>query len=146
MPLKFPNLVFDTPILMTEKSTQIISNGLTRVAKKYKQQTVLDMVVGPQTGRTYARRGGAGFRRYHRASSRFEHPAVDSGNLIRSVEDRKPSQLSHEVYVNDSKAPYGKWLEGPRFERAIMDEKDLQQFVAGPLQAEMDKVHEELVK
>jgi hypothetical protein len=119
MPLYLDSVIFHKP-----EAEQAISNMLTRVAKKYKVVVVERMIEGPQTGRIYSKGNGPGFRLYHQASARYQRPAVDTGNLINSVEDEKIGPYEHQVYVDDGLAPYGKYLQSPRLERPIMTEED----------------------
>lgn len=130
MPLRIVTTSFTDPIFNRAAREGVISRGLTRKAKRYKKKVVDTMVQTPATGRVYAKGNATGFTRAHRASSKGNPPAVDTGNLIRSVEDHKTSPTTHEVYVDDPKAPYGKYLERPRLDRPIMGDLLTRRFEA----------------
>ncbi len=126
---------------LTPAVLSVVSSSLTRISKTFGRQAVVKMLVGPQTGRVYRKGSGEGFRRFHRASARGQRPAVDTGVLINSIEDQKISQVSHAVFVNDHKAPYGKWLQSPLFDRPILTEQDGKEFTESPeYKAEMIKI------
>lgn len=94
-------------------------------------ERVAAMVAGPHTGVLYPRKSGLGFRRFHRASARGERPAPDTTNLINSVESTKLSALRYSVFVDDAKAPYGKWLQNPEgLDRPIATLEDAEAFMA----------------
>lgn len=145
MPIRFVSEITDgLPAADPAERDRIVSNGLTRIGKRFKKRTVDAMALGAaRTGRLYRRKGITGATRSHRASARYEKPAVDTGNLIRSVEDVKISATSHEVFVDDGKAPYGKWLEDP-LERPIMSDQDIAQFEATEMAEEIDRMQKEL--
>lgn len=134
------------PLTDRSEREQALSNFLTRVAKLYVRQTVSDMVQGPHTGVLYRRARGPNFRRSHQASAKDEHPAPDTLNLINSVKDRKLSPSSHEAYVDDEQAPYGKYLERPRLSRRIMHPADVRKFVASTVQIEVRRVQDRLTR
>lgn len=62
----------------------------------------------------------------HRASAWGEPPAPDTFNLVNAVEDRQISKTLHEVYVDESKAPYGVPLQDglnrPIITQELMDD------------------------
>jgi hypothetical protein len=65
----------------------------------------------PKTGRAY-RRGG----KIHIASSPYNPPAIDTGELVRSI---TMEARANEVEVGaESGAPYAKFLEGGSFSKA----------------------------
>jgi phage gpG-like protein len=55
---------------------------------------------GPKSGRVYTRSGGV-----HQASAPGEAPAVDTGNLINSLQVEVRAQTSAAVYTNVEYAP-----------------------------------------
>lgn len=61
----------------------------------------------PKSGRTYIRPGG----RVHRASAPGEFPAVDTGNLFKSLKIRFENQRMTAVI--GSEVSYGKHLDDP---------------------------------
>lgn len=136
----------NSPVWNDPQRLDVVSRCLTRLAKRFKSERVAAMVAGPHTGVNYKRTGGGSFLRYHRASARGERPAPDTTNLINSVEDLKLASLQHAVYVDDSKAPYGKWLQDPDvLDRPIATLADAQEFMASPVAtAELIKAKNEL--
>lgn len=141
MPLEFNSPVFDDT-----QRLEVASRCLTRLAKRFKAERVAAMVAGPHTGVLYKRAGGGNFQRFHRASARGERPAPDTTNLINSVVDQKLSALQHTVFVDDSKAPYGKWLQDPLvLDRPIATLADAEAFMQKPeAQAELNKAKAEM--
>lgn len=137
----------NSPVWSTPQSSEVISRCLTRLAKRFKVETIEKMVAGPHTGILYEKGEGHDFKRFHRASARGERPAPDTTNLINSVEDLKLATLQHAVYVDDSKAPYGKWLQDPEvLDRPIATLADAELFLASPIgRAEIEKTKAELV-
>lgn len=122
-----------SPVWHDLERNEIVSRCLTRLAKRFKTERIAAMVAGPHTGVNYKRTGGGGFQRFHRASARGERPAPDTTNLINSVEDLKLAALQHAVYVDDNKAPYGKWLQDPDvLDRPIATKADAEIFMASP--------------
>lgn len=114
------------------KVTEIASRSLTRLAKIFKQQQKDAQVAGPHTGIVYESNNvgvGVGFTRVHQASAWGERPAPDTFNLVNSLEDEKTGPLVHSVYVDDSSAPYGKWLQNPSgLNRPIANQADADAF------------------
>lgn len=135
-----------SPVWNDQQRAEVVSRCLTRLAKKFKAERVEAMVAGPATGRLYKRKAGGNFQRFHRASARGERPAPDTTNLINSVEDLKLATLQHAVYVEDSKAPYGKFLQDPDvLDRPIATLGDAELFLDGPsAQLELNKAKLEL--
>lgn len=105
---------FTSPVWNDLQRKDVVTRCLTRIAKRFKSERVAAMVAGPHTGIIYTRGAGDGFRRFHKASARGERPSPDTTNLINSLEDQKLSATEHAVYVDDAKAPYGKWLQDPQ--------------------------------
>lgn len=138
-----------SPVWHELQRAEIVSRCLTRLAKRFKVERVEAMVAGPHTGILYkpALGGpGTGFNRFHRASARGQRPAPDTTNLINSVEDLKLATLQHAVYVDDAKAPYGKWLQDPTvLDRPIATLQDAEAFMASPVAiVEVNKAKAEL--
>lgn len=144
MPIKFKQQ-FDSLIFKPGKRAQVVSNALTRVGKRFKQKTKDQMVRSQPTGRLYRKSAGAGFTRQHRASAWGQRPAVDTTNLVNQVKDRKESQVSVRVYVDDSKAPYGKWLQD-NLNRPIITEEDVNRFGNNEMKEEMERALRQLLK
>lgn len=137
----------DSPIWDEAAREQIVSRGLTRIAKKFKQKTVTAMIEGVHTGAYYRPRlggPGLGFTRLHHASARSERPSPDTLNLVNSVEDEKIAPLQHAVFVNDAQAPYGKYLQFG-MDRPIMTGADVVEFEATDGAYERDRIKRELV-
>lgn len=136
----------NSPVWNDLQRLDVISRCLTRLAKRFKTERVAAMVAGPHTGDIYKKGGGAGFQRFHRASARGERPAPDTTNLINSVEDLKLASLQHAVYVDDTKAPYGKWLQDPGvLDRPIATGADAEAFMQTPAAVnELNKAKNEM--
>lgn len=136
----------NSPVWNDLQRNDVVSRCLTRLAKRFKTERVEAMVAGPATGILYKKGSGAGFQRFHRASARGERPAPDTTNLINSVQDLKLAALQHAVYVDDSSAPYAKWLQDPEvLDRPIMTLDDAEIFLNGPVGiAEREKAATEL--
>lgn len=138
----------ESPIFNETKAREIISSALTRVAKRFKQVTKDNQTLGPHTGKLYQSRNkgqGSGFRRYHRASSRGQRPSPDTMNLLNATDDRKDSWDSHTVYVDDAKAPYGKYLQ-EGLDRPIMSPEDAAEFEGTVVKEEMERLGQELTR
>jgi ribosomal protein L15 len=136
----------NSPVWIDPQRLDVVSRCLTRLAKRFKAQQVQAMVAGPHTGVNYKKAGAEGFQRFHRASARGERPAPDTTNLINSVEDLKLASLQHAVYVDDAKAPYGKWLQDPDvLDRPIATKADAEAFMQSPeAKNELNKAKNEL--
>lgn len=137
----------NSPIWNDQERVQIVSRCLSRLARKFKVERVQAMVAGPHTGRLYPRKGGVGFRRFHRASARGERPSPDTTNLINSLDHEKISDLRYSVNVDDVKAPYGKWLQDPdNLDRPIATIGDAEAFMESQKAVdELNKARAELV-
>ena len=148
MPLRIVSVNFIDPIFDKAKREGIVSRGLTRIGKRFKILVVDTMIKTPARGALYAARFGSsqgtGFTRAHRASIKGDPPSPDTMNLVRSVKDQKKSPTAHEVYVDDSQAPYGKFLERPRLDRLIMKDNLLNKFIATDLKEENERMAREL--
>ena len=140
----------DSPIWNQSEVEQIVSNGLTRLAKRFKQKTVDNMIMSTPSGVLYApgfSGQGAGFRRYHQASARGERPAPDTMNLVLSVSDEKVSSFEHDVFVDDNRAPYGRWLQNPAgLNRPIATLVDAEMFMSTEGMEEVEKTKAELIR
>lgn len=146
MPIRVKAVILTDPIFNGTNRTQLVSNALTRMAKRFKRKTVEDMVKTPKTGRLYQQKSGLGFTRSHVASSRGNPPAVQTGNLIRNVEDKKVSKVTHEVFVDDNQAPYGQILERPRLNRTIMSPGQVAEFENTEMVQERARLAKELIR
>lgn len=110
----------NSTIFKATERRQGFSNFVARQAKDFKNLTKRRILDGEKTGRRYRRRGGAGFTRSHQASAKGERPAVDSGRLLNSIDDKRISETSAEVFVG---APYAVHLQ-EKLDRPIMTEQD----------------------
>lgn len=135
-----------SPVWYDQQRLDVVSRCLTRLAKRFKAERVEAMVAGPATGRLYKREAGGNFQRFHRASAWGKRPAPDTTNLINSVEDLKLAFLQHAVYVDDEKAPYGKFLQDPDvLDRPIATLGDAELFLESPTaKLELNKAKLEL--
>lgn len=112
-----------------ESNIAAVTANLERRASELVRATALQIeaaakisMTGPKSGREY-RRG----KKTHQASGPGEAPAVDTGNLMNSIQTTVESPMRAVVSVN---AEYGVWLEfgtvhiaprpflGPAFEQA----------------------------
>ena len=93
-------------------------------ALKFREDTRQKMLNAEVTGNDYSRRGGSGFRRYHRASARGERLAVDTGNLVNNaLNATRTGAYSAVTYIDDSVAPYGA-IQQEEFDRQVMTDED----------------------
>lgn len=143
MPVKL-DIKFGSKVFKARERTRIITKGLGRKAKLFKRFTVQAMEDGPQTGRLYRRRSGPGFTRMHRASKRHQHPAVDTGNLIRNVDDKRISSTAWRVFIDDSKVPYASPLQDG-MAREIITGKSMDRFQRTDGKDEDKRIMEELL-
>jgi len=144
MPLRIVRVPTGPTITNPAKARQLKSNALTRIAKRFKASQKEKMAKETHTGRVYSRPGITGASRFHQASARRERPAIDTGTLLNAIEDQKIGADRHEVLVNDSKAPYGKYLVAPRLDRVIMSDKDIHEFEVGEMKQEVDRLADQL--
>lgn len=100
---------------------QAVSNLISRSARELKNLTKQRMVRSTPTGRLYARRGGSGFRRFHRASARGQRPAIDTGKLLNSIQSKTLGEFKAATVAE---APYAKYLQSERLNRPILSAKD----------------------
>ena len=84
-------------VISVAELRRALASGLVKVTKKYRQQSRQEIADAPATGRLYQRRGGAGFKRFHRASARGETAASDTGNLMRTIEFSQVSDVKTTV-------------------------------------------------
>ncbi len=112
----------------------MFSNFVYRQAKDFKVSTKEKMIEGPHSGRLYEKKSGRGFTRHHRASAPGERPSPDTMTLVNAIEDKRTSEISATVYVEDRVNPengalasnYAERLQF-QMERPIMDERDVYQ-------------------
>jgi hypothetical protein len=126
-------VILTSPIFDKAKRGRAFSNFISKQAKDFKVLTKERMVRGPQTGRLYARKRGANFRRSHRASARGQRPAVQTGLLLNAVSDRRISDTHSQVYIAEkvssggtTTTKYAEILQTKRG-RPIMDKLDARQ-------------------
>src|SRR5690606_13083646 len=113
---KFTSKIFN----ITERR-QSLSSFVGREAKDFKNLTKRRQIESQPAGRLYRRRGGPGFTRSHRASARGQRPAIDTGRLLNSIQDKRLSETSVQVAAGGE---YAKYLQSERLDRRIMDEAD----------------------
>lgn len=126
-------ITFNAPIFDTTKLRDAGSRAVMIAARELRDRTKQNFLDGPQTGRLYARRGGEGFRRFHRASARGERPAVDTGRLLNSVEANRLGDTTAEVVAS---VPYASFLQDG-LDRPILSEQDEKQ-----AEAELARIYE----
>jgi hypothetical protein len=103
---------------------QTVQNFVSRQARDFKVLTKQRIIESEPAGRDYARKRGAGFQRFHRASARGQRPAIDTGKLLNSIDDQMISPTVAEAFVG---AEYAEFLQSERLDRPIMDENDAQE-------------------
>jgi hypothetical protein len=113
------------------------NNALATTTTGFKQSTKQKMIQGPHTGKTYARKSGKGFRRFHRASTKGERPSPDTFKLVNSIESRRIGELKTEITAN---TPYADILQ-EKLDRPIMTEKD-----AKEAEIELQRSYEEALR
>lgn len=128
----------DSQIFNGTARRQAFANFVGRQAKDFKAVTKRRMIESKPAGRLYPRKRGAGFRRFHRASARGQRPAIDTGKLLNSIEDRRFGEFKAEVFAG---AEYAKYLQSERLDRPIMDERD-----AGEAQAKFDREAVQMIR
>jgi hypothetical protein len=77
-------------------------NYVDSIASYFRGQVIRSMYA-PKTGKTYPKTQQ---NTPHVSSARGEAPAVDTSNLVRSIELRKLSKLVAKVFTNVEYAPY----------------------------------------
>lgn len=101
---------------------QAVANGIRRHTREFKNLTKQRILKSKAAGRQYSRRGGAGFRRFHRASAYGQRPAIDTGRLLNSIQDKSTGEFSAEAFAG---AEYAQFLNDPNgLNRPIMSERD----------------------
>lgn len=146
MPIVKTVVRFESDIFDPDRRVQILRNGNIRLAKRFKDVTRQAMIDETHTGILYQPRNpgqGAGFTRSHRASARGERPAPDTMNLVNSLGDESISDTEHKVFVDDSQAPYAKWLQ-ENMDRPIMTQGDTDTFIEGEGRKDLDHLAAEL--
>mgnify|MGYP000891393801 FL=1 len=128
----------DSKIFQGTARRQAFANFVGRQAKEFKSLSKARMIRSKPAGRLYPRRRGANFRRFHRASARGQRPAIDTGKLLNSIEDRRLGEFKAEVFAG---AEYAKYLQSERLDRPIMDERD-----AGEAQAKFDREAVQMIR
>lgn len=111
----------EADIFNTTAVKQSLTAFIRRQGKDFKDLTKRRMINSTPTGRLYRRKSGAEFIRSHRASARGQRPAIDTGKLLNSIQDRRLSETSVEVYAG---AEYAGYLQSKRLGRRIMDAAD----------------------
>lgn len=127
----------DSQIFKDVSRRQAVSNLVGRNAKDFKNLTKRRMIESRPTGRLYRRSRGAGFIRSHRASAKGQRPAIDSGNLLNSVQDKRTGEFTAEASVG---AEYAKYLQSRRLKRPIMSDRD-----AAEAQAKLNRDGEQAI-
>jgi hypothetical protein len=113
-----------------KKIEQAVADGTTAGANIARNHATKQMRT-VHGGKTYRSRGS---KRKHKASAPGEHPAVDLGDLVRSlgVVAAIPAPTATAYFIqNDSIAPHGKWLEygtknlapRPFMERSVIEKQ-----------------------
>jgi phage gpG-like protein len=95
-------------VIIKEDRFPEIIKGMEAAAGKAVRETILDiegrtkaMMTGPKSGAYYERPNG----RTHQASAPGEAPAVDTGNLINSIQTQMTGAMVGVVYTNAEYAP-----------------------------------------
>ena len=111
----------DSAVFNRQALKQAVAAFIVRQAKDFKDLTKRRMLESRPSGRLYRRKRGAGFIRSHRASARGQRPAIDTGKLLNSINDRRNGDFSRTVSAD---AEYAKDLQSPRLNRRIIDARD----------------------
>lgn len=111
----------DSPIFDNVRRNQAISSFFTRQRKDFKNLTKRRLIESRPSGKLYKRSGGSSFRRSHRASARGQRPAIDTGTLLNSINDRRTGIFSGEVSAD---APYSNILQD-KLDRKIFRQSDV---------------------
>ncbi len=118
----------DSEIFDKALRVQAVEAFVGKQAKDFKALSKKRIVEEQHTGLTYGRKRGAGFRSLHRASARGERPAIDSGKLLNSIDDKQLSPTEAEVAVTATSNGFdypGHLQE--ELDRPIMSEQDVQE-------------------
>lgn len=130
----------NSPVWDDSRRQQIVSNCLTRIAKRFAQKEVTLMEQEQHTGRIYKLRAGPGFMRFHQASARGERPARQTGALINAIDDRKVSPSIHDVFIDGQRANYGSILQNSAgLDRPTFKQGDLDEFSDNEMQQEVKR-------
>jgi hypothetical protein len=112
----------DSEIFKAVSRRQAISNLVGRSARDFKNLTKRRIIESRPAGRLYSRGPGTGFTRAHRASAKGQRPAIDTGKLLNSIDDKRTGELSSEAFAG---AEYAKHLQSARLDRPIMSDGDV---------------------
>jgi hypothetical protein len=112
MTLTLPDL---TPVAVA-RIEESLSQSVLNAARRFADSTRHKMTDSVPSGRNYARKRGAGFRRFHRASARGERPAPDTMRLVRSTNAKRVNRWTAEAVAD---TPYAPILEN-KLARPIM--------------------------
>lgn len=112
---------FDSAVFNRQKLRQAVASFIIRQTKDFKNLSKRRMIDSQASGRLYRRKKGVGFTRSHRASARGQRPAIDTGKLLNSINDRRIGDFSRIVSADAEYAPY---LQSERLGRRIMDDRD----------------------
>lgn len=112
---------FQSKIFKRERR-QTIASFISRERRDFKNLTKRRIIDSKASGRLYRRKGGQGFKRSHRASARGQRPAIDSGKLLNSIQDKRRNDFSGEVFAG---ADYAKYLQSEKLNRPIMVDSDV---------------------
>lgn len=87
----------DSRIFDKTARSQDMSNAVSRAIKRFARYVPEQQEKSKPSGKTYKRRGGTSFRRSHRASTKGQRPAIDSGQLHGSTRAVKTGNFTGEV-------------------------------------------------
>ena len=108
---------FDSAVFNRQKLRQAVASFIIRQTKDFKNLSKRRMIDSQASGRLHRRKNGVGFTRSHRASARGQRPAIDTGKLLNSINDRRIGDFSRIVSADAEYAPY---LQSERLGRRIM--------------------------
>ncbi len=125
---------------------QAVTNLISRQSRDFRDKTKGNMIESRPTGHLYRRKGGAGFRRSHIASSIGQRPSPDTLTLANAVTQKMTGDTTAEVFIAERVNPvngqaaskYAEILQ-TKLERPIMSPAD-----AEAAQAELDRKAEAL--
>jgi hypothetical protein len=95
------------------KRDQACSNAVSKTVREFARYVPEQQIKSKPTGKLYRKKGGKGFRRYHRASRSGQRPAVDTGKLTKSTKGRMTGKLTGQVvtYATNDGFDYASFLQ-----------------------------------
>ena len=76
---------------------QAFSSAVSKTVREFAAYVPEQQIKSTPTGKTYKRKGGASFQRFHKASAKGQRPSPDTGKLTRSTRHKMTGKFSGEV-------------------------------------------------